>query len=221
MKKVLAILIITFNLPTLHAKAEQPSFTYLEGGYTTSKRHGSPTTDGFVIRGSYEFSRYFYLDSSYTKNSYDFLWSDGKNSLGTTDVDLENYSIGLGAKFPLNENIAFYIEADYLGDHISYRLPSQVASMLNRQPGERSSTERGVSATTGIRAMIFDSTEFYTGYSTNNLLFSSDEIILGARYYIKNGAGLFAEYKHTKGYSNSSYFSSGIDNYKIGVSFKF
>lgn len=220
MKKLLLTVFLLNPIFILYSEAEQPSFTYMEGGYSGLDRTGLEPGHGFILRGSYELSSYLYIDAHYEK-IYDPFQLNGS----TTNFDLtqEERSFGLGVKFPIGENTVFYLETDYEHYRDVFYISSNIASRLNISEGERSYDERGLSATAGIRTMLTDNTEFYTSYSFNDLGIDRgissnfDEITFGGRYYLTDTIGIFTEYEYIK----PKYNGLGIDNYKLGVSFRF
>lgn len=193
MKKTLASLTLLATIGSGYVQAEQPSFNYVEGGYTSIDDF-----DGFLVRGSYEF-----IDNIYLSGSYSAL-NDELSDLGIeTDTDLDIATIGLGVIIPVSDTASFYLEAEYLDFENS--------SSSNIGP-DVDESEDGYELSMGVRAMLTSSTEIYSELSHKDVLAASTEITFGGRQYLTDNLGLFAEYQRD---------DFETDTYNLGVTYKF
>lgn len=191
MKKLLIIGAMLSAFSAQSVLADQPSFTYIEGGYSRMDTDGfDKDADGYILRGSADVSDMVYLNSSYSDIS--------RKTIANGDVDLKIKSIGLGLKFPIDENTAFFTEANYLDAKVNSRTYSD--------------TEDGYELSVGLRSMVSDSTELY-GKLTNTKFDSNfSSMTVGAKQYFTDNIGVFAEYTRN---------DFDTQNVNIGVSYKF
>lgn len=82
MKKLLLIGSVISAFSTQAVLAEQPSFNYIEGGYSRFEFDGiDEEADGYMIRGSVELSDMVYLNGSY----YDVTMDDATGNIFSND----------------------------------------------------------------------------------------------------------------------------------------
>lgn len=192
MKKSLLALVTLTATATPFVCAEQPSFNYVEGGYSSADIPGDP--DGFILRGSVELTDVVYLNGSYTSLSGDFDHAFA----GKVDIDTDTPSIGIGAKLPIGSNTAVYGEANYFD--------------TDTKTGRFSDSDDGHSLVFGVRSMLTDNTELYGKVANIEYQETTTEIGIGARQYVTDNLGVFAEYTTN---------DAEVDAYSVGVTYRF
>ncbi len=191
MKKLLIIGAMLSAFSAQAVLADQPSFTYIEGGYSRMDTDGfDEDANGYILRGSADITDIIYLNSSYSNMNLE--------TNANSDVDLKIKTIGLGLKFPIGDRTAIFTEANYLDAKTSSRTYSD--------------TEDGYELSVGLRSMVSDSTELY-GKLTNTKFDSNfSSMTVGAKQYFTDNIGVFAEYTRN---------DFDTQNVNVGVSYKF
>ncbi len=167
MKKSLLSIALLSSLATGYASAEEPSFNYVEGGYSDIEE-----SDGFIVRGSFELNENIYITGSY---------NDVTDDEFDTDIDLSLTTLGVGYKTLLSDTTALYAEINYIDAEVDTDFGS--------------ASEDGHKAAIGVRSMVTDSTEIYSEIANANRLdFTETILTVGAKQYFTDNIGLFAEY---------------------------
>jgi hypothetical protein len=91
-KYILALLAATLAFAPLLARAEGPSYSFVEAGYIfTDIDDFDEEFDGFGIRGSFEFVENWFLYAGYLDQSAEIFG---------VDVDATGFDVGIGYAFP-------------------------------------------------------------------------------------------------------------------------
>ena len=105
-KYTLATLAAVVALSPALARAEGPSYSFLDAGYvTTDVDNFNGDIDGFLLRGSFEFMDNWFGYARYLDQSAD---------VGGTNVDVSQWSIGAGYAWPLNDATDLYGKLGYV-----------------------------------------------------------------------------------------------------------
>ncbi len=191
MKKLLVVGAILSAFSAQSVLAEQPSFSYIEGGYSRMDTDGfNEDADGYILRGSAEVADMVYLNGSYSDTSRETILND--------DIDLKIKSIGVGLKFPIGSSTAIFTEANYLDAKVSVQNDSD--------------TEDGYEVSVGLRSMVSDSTELYGKLTNTEFDSTFSSMTVGAKQYFTDNIGVFAEYTRN---------DFDTQNVNVGVSYKF
>lgn len=167
MKKTLLSIAALTSLTTGYTVAEEPSFTYVEGGYSDIEEF-----NGYIVRGSFELN-----DNIYFTGSYNDITADES---GFADIDFRFITAGVGYKTLVSDNTAIYAEVNYADSEI--------------ESGSFSESEDGHKAALGVRSMITDSTEFYGEIANLKIEDTTTRVTVGAKQYFTDNFGVFAEY---------------------------
>lgn len=161
--------------------AEQPSYSYLEAGYTNVSFTDSDTDGpGYVVRGSFDFGNSFYVTGSNSQVSFD---------VGFGDLEYRTLKLGVGAKTAMTDNTSLFIEANYL--NVSFDLL------------DFSDSDNGYTLSTGVRSMLTENTELYANITHENVQDSNTVLGFGVRQNLTEQLGLFAEYTRDDSETNS------------------
>ncbi len=195
MKKLVFISGLFSVFATTAVFAEQPSFNLIEGGYSHYSLDDEDG-DGFIIRGSVELTDNIYLQGEASEITIDNAL---ENALPNDDLDLSYQTFGVGFKTGINDNTAVFGSVNYLNSE---------ADLLGN-----SNSEDGYTLSAGVRSMITDSTELYGEITHIELDGSATELKVGARQYLTENVGVFAEYAKMD--------NGDQDNYNVGISYRF
>lgn len=185
-----AILTATLALP---AFAEQPSFTYVEGGYTES----DDDLSGFIVRGKAAITENLYLTGSYSLESDDEV----EDYLGG-DAEQDTLRVGIGANAPISDTTAVYGQIEYI----------DVSAEVDNQYFTAEASEDGYIASVGLRSMVADMTEVYGEIGTFDVVEQQTFASIGVRQGFTQNLGVFAEYTAR---------DDDTSGYSVGVSVKF
>ncbi|MEX1994697.1 MAG: outer membrane beta-barrel protein [Steroidobacteraceae bacterium] len=155
----------------LAAQAEDMSYSYIDLGYAETDVDGGPTGDGFGVRGSVGFAENFFVFADYLSQDFGF-------------VDVDVYSVGLGAHLGIAENV------DLVG-RVGYLEADASASGL-------SGNVDGYLVAAGLRTRLADSFELEGNVIYRDLGSGADDtaIAIGGRYFFTDGVAVGAEYEH-------------------------
>ncbi|PWK52973.1 outer membrane beta-barrel protein [Pleionea mediterranea] len=171
MKKLLATSVIA-AMASLSATANEPSFNFVEGGYSEYE-----DADGFMIRGNAELNKNFFVRGSYEGLSDDFSVLGGPD-----DTDFNTLTLGLGYKHALNNNTSLY-------SHFSY-LDFEVKS------GDAKVTDDGYQLGFGVRNQLSSVTQVYGEVTHNSIDGNSfTGLTLGLRQRLAENFGAYVEAK--------------------------
>ena len=120
------------------ASADQPSFSYVEAGYTRVNLDDIDVDpDGYYIEGSIALGESGFLRASY---------SDLEDDILGLDVETEALSVGIGYRQELGSNSSWYVVADYLEGEVDVE-------------GIGDADADGYQLATGVRGFVADSVE--------------------------------------------------------------
>lgn len=105
--KLLISTAITAILPTF-AAADEPSYSYVEGGYYRVDSDGLEP-DGYYLDGAADLGNNLYLRGRYSsiEDTIDF-------GLFSFDLELDQFEFGLGYHAPIGANSSFNVHADWI-----------------------------------------------------------------------------------------------------------
>ena len=90
---------------SVQAQSGDLSYSYIEGGLSVFDPDGLSSEEGFNIRASAAFSENVYGFASWDRHEFDFFFGD---------EDFDNYQIGLGLNFALNDSADWFVQGSYL-----------------------------------------------------------------------------------------------------------
>ena len=191
MKKIAILTLIGTGLFTQAALAEQPSFDYIEGGYTNMGNGDAEDFTGIKIRGSKAITDNVYVLGEVSDTSSEV---NGVND----DVDLSIYSLGAGVNFGVSDTTAVYSELTYTQADVDFL--------------DLSDSTDGFTLSAGVRSMVTDSTEVYGEISSIDMASTMTQVSVGAKQYITDNFGVFGEVARTDNEDNG---------YTVGVTYRF
>jgi hypothetical protein len=162
-KYILALLAATLAFAPLLARAEGPSYSFVEAGYlVTDIDDFDEEFDGFGIGGSFEFIENWFVYGSYIDQSAEFF---------DADVDATGYELGFGYAFPLTDTMDLYGALGY--------------TEVEFEAGGYSIDDDGYVLSLGLRAMVMEQLELQGAVNYVDLSDSGDDTSLGlaARWY--------------------------------------
>jgi len=167
MNKKTLVLALLSSL-SLTVSAENPSFDYLDIGYSNWNLDGSSDkTDGFEFKGSLTINEFLYVAGDYTNISSFGL------SVGFTTV-------GLGYKYNFTDTTTFFAELDYLN--------------INPESGD---SESGFEITSGVRSMVLPKLELKGAIEYLNTGRNDDNtsLVVGGVYSFTDTFASYVDYK--------------------------
>ncbi len=168
MKKLIATSVLA-ALTSLSAVADQPSFNFVEGGYSDFESD-IVDADGLAIRGNAELT-----DNIFILAGYETLSADGY------DLDANQISLGMGYKFALNDNTALYTQLSYS----NYSYDSNVLDVDD---------DDGYEIGIGARSQISNQTQLYGELTHIDIdSFVTTELTLGLRQNFTKQFGAYVE----------------------------
>jgi hypothetical protein len=160
---ILALLAATLALAPLLARAEGPSYSFVEAGYiVTDIDDFDEEFDGFGIAGSFEFIENWFAYGSYLDQSAEFF---------DVDVDATAYELGFGYAFPLTDAMDLYGKIGY--------------TEVEFEAYDESIDDDGYALSLGLRAIVLEQLELQGAVNYVDLSDSGDDTSLGlaARWY--------------------------------------
>lgn len=156
----------------LAAQAEGMSYSYLDLGYAETDLDGGPSGDGFGVRGSMGFAENFFVFADYLTQDF-----------GPVDVDV--YSVGLGARMGLTDTLDLVGRAGYL--------------KADASAGGFSADDDGYLVAAGLRGRVADQFELEGNVIHRDLGSGADDtaVAVGGRYFFTDNVALGAEYEHS------------------------
>ena len=191
MKKLIALSVLS-AVTSFSAIAEQPSFNYVEAGYTSSEDF-----DGYEIKSNIAINKNFFIDAEYKNVSLEERLPSGEEVTG----ELDFVTLGIGYNAKINSNTAFFTRLAY----------AETNSKVDFTNFDESFD--GYLAGLGVRSMISQQTELYGELTHLNI--DSDaqtNITLGARQKLTDKFALYAEYEAN---------DFGSDGYSVGATYNF
>jgi hypothetical protein len=173
--------------------AEGPDYSFLEAGYvTTNVDNFNTDIDGFVLRGSFEFTDNWFGYGRYLDQSTDIA--------GTT-IDVAQWSIGAGYAWPVNDATDIYGKAGYVEADAEVDAFNAHAS------------DNGYELSVGMRGFAMEQFEYEGAVNYTDLSDSGDTTSVGiaARWYFmpQFAVGLEGE------------FGEDANSYGLGARWKF
>lgn len=184
MKRSLIALALVAILPFAAQADDKLSYTYVEGNYINAQGDGGADADGFGVRGAFEFGESgFYGLAGYNQIEVD-----------NTNIDVDNYEIGIGYGHDLSDNLDLISELAYVNSDIDL-------------PGVGSID--GYRASVGLRGSFTDKFE---GLIKANYIDGSDfdgdfSGTVGAQY----------KFTQTWGVTGEVEFGDGGETYLVGL----
>lgn len=186
--KTLTALAAAALISTPALAAEDMSYSYIQASYVdTNLDNPDVDGDGFAASGSVEISEHFFIGAGLANQEFDF------------NVDLNQWSVGLGGHMPLADNLDLVGTLSYVDAEL--------------ETGFGDIDDDGYGATVGLRAALTPEIELEGGISYVDLDDAGDDTTfnLGARYYF------------TPEFAVGAGVSTGDDvtSWNVGVRFEF
>ena len=123
-KILLGALLASISCTTL---AQNPSFDYVDIGYTNWDPDNSSSIDGFELKGSKSFTDNWYIAGDYNRSS------QGGNAVSLLTAGV-GYKINFSDKSTFFAEADFaYLDADFFGSENGYELTTGIRSMLTNK----------------------------------------------------------------------------------------
>jgi hypothetical protein len=190
-KYVLALLAATLAFAPMLARAEGPSYSFLEAGYVvTDIDDVDEEFDGFLIRGSFEFVENWFLYARYLDQSAEVF---------DIDFDATQAALGVGYAFPLTEAMDLYGKLGYT----EVELGAFDAEL----------DDDGYEVSVGLRGSLMEQLELEGALNYVDLSDSGDDTSFGlaARWYFMPQFALGIEGE----------FGDDANSYGVGVRWEF
>jgi hypothetical protein len=158
----------------LAAQAADMSYTYLDGGLARVDLDGvSRTLDGFFLRGSVSLTDNLFLSGDYV-------------DVSKSGVDFEQYSVGLGGRFPLSDALDLTTRIAWVQAEAGVRAP----------PFSARAKDDGFSVGAGLRGRLGERFEL-EGNVTYYDVGDGDDTSLGVavRYFFTRNIAVGADYQ--------------------------
>ncbi|MFA5633077.1 MAG: outer membrane beta-barrel protein [Porticoccaceae bacterium] len=168
-KLTLACVFATASLGVL---ADQPSYTYVEGGYLRVDPDDiSLDPTGYYLDGSLAIA-----DNWFVRGGY----SDVDDSTGGVKVEMESVDLGIGYKQGLGANSSFHLVASYLEGEVKAR----------GYGGRIKDDADGFALTAGLRSYVVDNLELNADVSYVDVDDDGLDFGVGAVWYFVPNVGL-------------------------------
>jgi hypothetical protein len=190
-KYVLALLAATLAFAPMLARAEGPSYSFLEAVYVvTDIDDVDEEFDGFLIRGSFEFVENWFLYARYLDQSAEVF---------DIDFDATQAALGVGYAFPLTEAMDLYGKLGYT----EVELGAFDAEL----------DDDGYEVSVGLRGSLMEQLELEGALNYVDLSDSGDDTSFGlaARWYFMPQFALGIEGE----------FGDDANSYGVGVRWEF
>jgi len=158
----------------LATQAADMSYTYLEGGLARVDLDGvSSSLDGFYLRGSVSLTDNLFLSGDYV-------------DVSKSGVDFEQYSVGLGGRFPLSGALDLTARIAWV----------QAEASVRAAPFNARAKEDGFSVGAGLRGRLGERLEL-EGNATYYDLGDGDDTAFGVavRYFLTGNIAVGADYQ--------------------------
>ena len=177
-KKSLLCLAAAATLSSGAAIADQPSYSYIDGGYARADIDDfGLKPSGIFLRGSTELG-----DNWFIQAGYESLDDDS----GLIDVDADGYNLGIGFKTGLGDSSSFHITLDYVDAEVD---------VSHDYLGSGSADEDGYAIGLGVRGNVSENFELnaridYVDFDIDD----STSYGIGALWNISDAFGIVLEY---------------------------
>lgn len=169
--RIATAMLAALALAPLASQAEGPGYSYVEGGYVRTNIDGiGKDADGFVVRGSVELPRDFFLFASYIDQ-------------GVYGIDIKQYGVGAGYAWSMTDTTDLYGKVGYAkaeadADAYGFGLDDD-----------------GYSLGVGIRSLVTKNVELEASINYVDLSDSGDDTTFGAgaRWYFTENFALGIE----------------------------
>jgi hypothetical protein len=162
-KYILALLAATLSIAPPLARADGPSYSFVEAGYlVTDIDDFDEEFDGFAVGGSFEIVENWFVYAGYLDQSAEFFG---------VDVDATEFDVGFGYAFPLTDAMDLYGRVGYTEVEI--------------EAFDESVDDDGYVLSVGLRASVTEQLELQGAVNYVDLSDSGDDTSLGlaARWY--------------------------------------
>ncbi|MCK9564224.1 MAG: porin family protein [Bacteroidales bacterium] len=161
-----------FATASLGVMADQPSYTYVEGGYLRMDPDDiSLDPTGYYLDGSIAIADNWFLRGGY---------SDVDDSKGGLKVEAESVDLGVGYKQGLGANSSFHLVASYLEGEVTARGYGSRAKV----------DDDGFALTAGLRSHVLANLELNADVSYVDVDDSGVDFGVGAVWYFVPNIGL-------------------------------
>jgi hypothetical protein len=191
-KFILAMLTAMLAFAPLLARAEGPSYSFLDAGYVvTDIDDFDDEADGYLLRGSFEFVENWFLYARYLDQSVEVFG---------TDVDATQMALGVGYAWPLTDAMDLYGKVGYTEAEVD-------------ASGMGSFDDDGYELSLGVRGNVMEQLELEGAVNYTDLSDTGDSTALGiaARWYFVEQFAVGVEGE----------FSDDATSYGIGVRWNF
>jgi hypothetical protein len=191
-KFILAMLTAMLAFAPLLARAEGPSYSFLDAGYVvTDIDDFDDEADGYLLRGSFEFVENWFLYARYLDQSVEVFG---------TDVDATQMALGVGYAWPLTDAMDLYGKVGYTEAEVD-------------ASGMGSFDDDGYELSLGLRGNVMEQLELEGAVNYTDLSDTGDSTALGiaARWYFVEQFAVGVEGE----------FSDDATSYGIGVRWNF
>jgi hypothetical protein len=162
-KYILALLAATLAFAPLLARAEGPSYSFVEAGYiVTDIDDFDEDFDGFGIGGSFEFVENWFLYARYLDQSAEIFG---------VDIDATGFDVGVGYAFPLTDAMDLYGKLGY--------------TQVELEAFDESVDDDGYALSLGLRGRVMEQLELEGAVNYVDLSDSGDDTSFGlaARWF--------------------------------------
>ena len=174
---LLKVCVIAAAVSSAAARAESPSWTYIDASYVSSDLNAAEP-EGLELRGSYKINDLFFVDGSYTDQDDDI-----STAFGDVDIELSNFDLGVGARYGLSETTDVYGRVAWQNWDIETDFDDE--------------DENGYSAAVGVRSLVWEGLELNAeaGYiDVGDFIDGEFFFEVGGIYNLANGFGLGVSY---------------------------
>jgi len=187
---VLPVLLVSGLFSQSIIAKEVPSFTFAEAYYVQSDSNDDLDTKGLGIKGSYEFSEYFFVEANYAQTSGDIV---------NIDIDYDIFQYGAGVKYDFNNAITLFASYN-LGD---WKLTSKINSKITIDVD---------TIKIGLRSQVSQQIELNSAFTSTDIENGDREsgFVLGGNYNFSDSWYVTAEFNRIAGDVDLDQLSLGI-----------
>jgi hypothetical protein len=218
-----------FVFLSFSAMATQPSFNYIEGGYTTysSSDDEDNTEDGLSLNGKFEIDSSFFVVADFNYLSKD------NNSIDSFDkMSKKTYSLGLGYKMIVNAQTALFTHIDYIQYNGKTEEKANKTSSAIKSILRGSAYKVGVGIKSRVTDVIELSSELsYANYGTMKIKVENEyiqgfkntykQLNIALNYKIMDPLSLYLSAQRDFGFSNDDNNDFDSTKYTFGLRYSF
>jgi opacity protein-like surface antigen len=237
MKKKLLLSSLLTLLP-LSAIAGEPSFNYVEGGYTQyssskNEKVQSNLSDDSDYKNGFKLNGRFEIDPSFfAVTDFEYLQRKDKYLEGFEETKTKNYGLGLGYKMMLDGKTVLFTHIDYIQSNEKIIDKGSKKSLIEKTTMKGSGYKVGL----GIKALLTNVIEVSSEFSYLNYgkikqkigtVYSKTgkrtfkQINIALNYKIMDPISLYLRAEHQFGFSNDKNKGFNSTNYTLGVRYSF